>query len=165
MLDLGYPGGPKIAKLAESGNPHAYALPRPMASSKDFHFSYSGLKTAVLYLIRDLGGTVSDQQKADIAASFQQAAIDVLIIKTRRAIEHYRPTTVLVSGGVSANTVLRQSLQKLADEHHLRAFIPPLKYTTDNAAMIAAAGYFAAQTKKTASQGWDSVSMNSNLRL
>src|SRR3989344_3637822 len=113
LLGLGYPGGPIISKLAEKGNPNRYPLPSPMIHSKDFNFSYSGLKTAVLYLIRDLknspsnsSGQISAQQKFDIAASFQKAAIDVLIKKTVKAAEEYKVKSIFLSGGVSANKLL-----------------------------------------------------------
>lgn len=164
LLDLGYPGGPAIAKLALTGNPDAYPLPRPMAASDDYDFSYSGLKTAVLYLIRDLGGSLSDQQKADIAASFQHAAIDVLLTKTERAAREHAVKAILLSGGVSANTLLRERLHQLATELGVRYLCPEMKYTTDNAAMIAVAGYFAYQKEKTAPSR-EAVGMDANLRL
>lgn len=163
LLDLGYPGGPKLSKLAESGNPAAYALPRPMLKSGDANFSYSGLKTAVLYLIRDLGGELTEQQKADIAASFQQAAIDVLIEKTSRTATRLDARALLLSGGVSANALLRSRLQELATDLGLPVFIPDLTWTGDNAAMIAVAGLFASQKETTAS--WETVEMDANLRL
>lgn len=165
LLDLGYPGGPAISKLALSGNPDAYPLPRPMAKSENYHFSYSGLKTAVLYLIRDLGGPLTDSQKADIAASFQYAAVDVLLGKTSRAAQAYNVKAILLSGGVSANTLLRERLHHLATELGIRYFCPEMKYTTDNAAMIAAAGYFSAPEKEKTELVWSSVSMDANLRL
>ncbi len=166
LLGLGYPGGPAISKLALQGNPNQYALPRPMSKSPDYHFSYSGLKTAVLYLIRDLtGGTrdLTDTEKADIAASFQEAAVDVLITKTARATTDYGAKAILLSGGVSANKLLRQRLNDLAAQLGVRYFCPEFKYTTDNAAMIAAAGYFAHQ--KGAPTDWKLVNMDANLRL
>jgi tRNA N6-adenosine threonylcarbamoyltransferase len=171
LLDLGYPGGPRISKLALQGNPSAYHLPRPMLSNQDFNFSYSGLKTAVLYLIRDLihgspstsSGLLSEQQKADIAASFQEAAVDVLIEKTRRAAQRHAPATLLLSGGVSANQLLRSRLVNLGSELSVPVFIPDLAYTGDNAAMIAAAGYFAHGAN--APESWKTVAMDANLRL
>ena len=162
LLDLGYPGGPAISKLAIQGNPVAYPLPRPMAHSGDYDFSYSGLKTAVLYLVRDLG-TLTDQQRADIAASFQEAALDVLIAKTRHAARELGVRSLLLSGGVSANALLRERITALGAELGIPTFIPELKYTTDNAAMIAAAGYFAAQKETTEHLDWRSVVMDANL--
>ena len=164
LLDLGYPGGPKISEVAEQGDPTAFALPRPMLKSGDFNFSYSGLKTAVLYLIRDLGGELTEQQKANIAASFQAAAIDVLIQKTSRAATSLGVRALLLSGGVSANTLLRSRLQELGTKLGLPVFIPDLTWTGDNAAMIAVAGYFAAQRAPSA-LSWETVEMDANLRL
>lgn len=163
LLGLGYPGGPKISKLALEGNPATYPLPRPMLHSKDFNFSYSGLKTAVLYLIRDLGGMLSEQQKADIAASFQDAATDVLIQKTRRAAQEHNVKAVMLSGGVSANALLRERLQALCGDIGVQCIVPEMQYTTDNAAMIAVAAYFAHQ--RGAAHDWQSVRMDANLRL
>ncbi len=167
LLGLGYPGGPLISKLAEKGNPDKYLLPRPMIKSKNYNFSYSGLKTAVLYLIRNLnppagGGKPDKQTKADIAASFQKAAIDVLIQKTMRAAGEFEVKSILLSGGVSANTLLRFNLNKATKEAGIKYFQPQLEYTGDNAAMIAVAGYFEyKKNKKTAS--WQSIDMQSNL--
>jgi len=178
LLGLGYPGGPAISKLAEEGNPEKYPLPRPMLHSKDFNFSYSGLKTAVLYLIRDLtkgspsdasSGRFSvgltDQQKNDIAASFQDAAIDVLIQKTAKAIKKYEVKAILLSGGVSANNLLRTRLDQLAKENNIKYLCPAMKYTTDNAAMIGVAGYFAYQKQKESLPPWDEIKMYPNLSL
>jgi len=167
LLGLAYPGGPKVSKLAADGNPDAYPLPRPMLTSGNFDFSYSGLKTAVLYLIRDItGGTreLTEKEKADIAASFQEAAIDVLIRKTRSAIQQHEVASVLLSGGVSANTLLRERLLQMCGDAGVFCSVPELKYTTDNAAMIAAAAYFSLRDKKTAST-WETVAMDANLRL
>ena len=134
-----------------------------MSKSKNYDFSYSGLKTAVLYLMRDLKLNKPDKQtKADIAASFQKAAIDVLIQKTMRAAKEYKVKSVLLSGGVSANKLLRSELQKNTAEAGVKYFQPPMEYTTDNATMIAVAGYFNyKKNKKTAS--WQSVNMEANL--
>ena len=164
LLDLGYPGGPIISKLAEEGNSSRFPLPSPMAHSKDFNFSYSGLKTAVLYLTRDLGKeNIDEQTKKDIAASFQKAAVSVLIEKTIAAAKQYDAKSVLLSGGVSANKLLRTELQKAAEKNSLLYFQPEMKYTTDNAVMIAMAGYFNfTKNKKTAGE-WQSVRMDANL--
>ncbi len=166
LLDLGYPGGPAIAKLAQKGDARRFSLPRPMLDSKNFHFSYSGLKTAVLYLIRDLKlAKLPEQTKADIAASFQDAAIDVLIQKTKRAAQKYHSKTLLLSGGVSANELLRRRLEETATELGVRYAQPKMLYTTDNAAMIAAAGYFAFRRIPKKKASWKSVRMNANLTL
>ena len=133
LLDLPYPGGPSIQKAAEAGNPHAVAFPRPMCGRDDgLDFSYSGLKTAVLYELRDRGGEV-----ADIAASFQAAAVDILMIKTRQALQSTRAQRLVVAGGVAANRLLRE---RLAAELDVPVHIPPLSLCVDNGAMIAAAG-------------------------
>ena len=163
LLDLGYPGGPKISATAEHGDPTAYALPRPMLKSGDCNFSYSGLKTAVLYLIRDLGAELTEKQKADIAASFQAAGIDVLIQKTQRAATTYAPKALLLSGGVSANTLLRTRARELGVKLRLPVSIPDLAWTGDNAAMIAVAGFF--EAKKVTTASWEAVAMDANLRL
>lgn len=166
LLSLSYPGGPKVSKLAVQGNPAAYDLPRPMLKSPDFNFSYSGLKTAVLYLIRDITDGVrelTDTEKADIAASFQEAAIDVLIQKTRRAAETHGVPAVMLSGGVSANALLRERLTAMCTDIGVRCIVPALEYTGDNAAMIAVAAYFAHQRGTTSD--WQSVRMDANLRL
>jgi N6-L-threonylcarbamoyladenine synthase len=168
LLDLGYPGGPKISSLAEQGNPTRYNLPRPMLDAPNFDFSYSGLKTAVLYLIQDLTkehSTLTAQQKADIAASFQEAAIDVLIQKTRRAAQSLGVSSILLSGGVSANKLLRARVEALGAELGVAAYIPAMKYTTDNAAMIGAAAYFAHQANPSANHPWQDVAMDANMRL
>ena len=167
LLGLSYPGGPKISKLALKGSSPAYDLPRPMLTSGDFNFSYSGLKTAVLYLVRDLtNGTreLTEKEKADIAASFQEAAIDVLVQKTQRAAQSNNTATVLLSGGVSANTLLRERLAAMCASIGLRCILPEMKYTTDNAAMIAVAAYFSARSNISA-HTWQTVEMDANLRL
>ena len=143
LLKLGYPGGPIISRLAEKGNPDAFKFPRPMIYQKNFNFSFSGLKTAVLYLVRDLKlKAINYKLKADICASFQQAVIDVLISKTLKVAEKYKVKTVALSGGVSANKELRKQLKESCDKKNLDCFIAPMEYTTDNAAMISLAGYF-----------------------
>ncbi len=164
LLGLGYPGGPEISRIAEKGNPKKFPLPRPMLHSKNFNFSYSGLKTAVLYLLRDLkekGVAIDEQVKADIAASFQEAAVDVLIQKTKQAAREKEVSAIFLSGGVSANTALRTAFKNMAEENGLTYSYPPLAYTGDNAAMIALAGYFAYQ--KNGSTGWQNVDMKPNL--
>ena len=162
LLGLGYPGGPAVSKIAKKGNPDKYPLPRPMINSKNYNFSYSGLKTAVLYLIRDLNlKKIDEQTKADIVSSFQKSAIDVLVQKTMRAAKEFKVKSVLLSGGVSANKLLRSELQKNTTEAGIKYFQPPMEYTTDNATMIAIAGYFNHKQKTELS----SVVMDANLSL
>lgn len=132
LLDLPYPGGPSIQKAAEGGDPEAYAFPRAMAGKQTLDFSYSGLKTAVLYTLRD----EPQANTADIAASFQAAAIDILITKTRQAIKKTRARTLVVAGGVAANKLLRE---RLAQDIPIPVSVPPFAYCLDNGAMIAAA--------------------------
>ena len=138
LLGLGYPGGPRIAELAESGAPGRFKLPRPMLTSRNFNFSFSGLKTAVLTAIR--GKTLSARDKADLAAEFQAAAVDVLVAKSLAALEETGLTQLVVAGGVGANKLLRERLTRQAPQQGCRVFYPPLELCTDNGAMIALAG-------------------------
>ncbi len=165
LLGLGYPGGPAISKIAEQGDPKRFPLPRPMLHSKNFDFSFSGLKTAVLYLVRDLketGVEIDEQVKADISASFQEACVDVLVQKTIRAAKEHGVSAIMLSGGVSANTRLRNDLRAATEQCGLIFSCPPLAYTTDNAVMIALAGYFAYK-KSSTDATWQSVDMKANL--
>lgn len=142
MLELGYPGGPAIAKLAEKGNVEAFDFPRGLLDKPGFDFSFSGLKTSVLYTLRNHEDRLKDESfKADIAASFQEAVVDVLTKKTLRAIEKYSPKSFLLAGGVSANRALRNRLQEHISSN-VRVHVPELRYCMDNAAMIAAAGLY-----------------------
>ncbi len=147
MLGLPYPGGPEIARAAETGNPAAIPFPRPMLHAKNYDFSFSGLKTSLLYHLRD-HGKPSAQERADIAASFQEAAVDVLVQKAVRAAEQYRAKSILLSGGVAANRALRAALQAAARKHKLNFLAPPMEFNTDNATMIAAAAYLQSLRKK-----------------
>ena len=136
VLGLGYPGGPAVEALAATGNPRAVPLPRPLLGSAEPHFSFAGLKSAVLRA-RDAGLHAD----ADIAAAFQQAAVDCVIDRTARAIAAAGPVSALVvAGGVAANRALRAALEDLAAAHALRFTAPPLALCTDNAAMIGWAG-------------------------
>ena len=145
MLDLPYPGGPEIERLAKEGNAMAIDFPRPMIGHKNYNFSFSGLKTAVLYHKRDLEKVGKDIPRADIAASFQKAASDVLIKKTLRAVEEFGAKSVMISGGVSANRTLRQSfadaIEKKFPNKKDRPSLIVSEFSTDNALMIAASGY------------------------
>ncbi len=152
LLGLGYPGGPviaaraakfKIKRAVGSSTSHSIKLPRPMLNSKDYNFSFSGLKTAVLYKVRDLG-ELSEETKAEMCHEFQQAAIDVLISKTIRAAKEYKVKAVILGGGVAANNELRLQLEKTVNEfkNSPELLMPEMKFSGDNAAMIALAAYF-----------------------
>ena len=139
LLDLPYPGGPHIEKLATAGNPKAYDFPRPMMHSDNLNLSFSGLKTSVLYTVRDIED-LDDQIKADIAASFQQAVIDVLSKKIKKAVEASGRSDVIIAGGVAANKALRSGIKDLESSLGIKVYYPSLKYCGDNAAMIAYVG-------------------------
>jgi len=141
MLGLPYPGGPAIAKVAHDGNPNAYDLPRPMAHSGDYNFSFSGLKTAVRYLLDDMDESARANATADMAASFQQAVVDTVTAKTVKAAREYGVATVILGGGVASNVSLREQLgAAIAKETGAVYRVPPADLATDNAAMIAARG-------------------------
>jgi|TARA_B000000475_G_scaffold270716_1_gene266934 N6-L-threonylcarbamoyladenine synthase len=139
LLGLPYPGGPHIEKMALEGNPKAYEFPRPMMHSDNLDLSFSGLKTAVLYTVRDIED-LNDQVKADVAASFQQAVIDVLTKKIKKAIELTGRDEVIIAGGVAANKALRSAVKELENSMGIKVYYPDLKYCGDNAAMIAFVG-------------------------
>lgn len=148
MLGLPYPGGPEISKLAEEARSKNILLetkfPRPMIHSKDFNFSFSGLKTAVLYYIKKITqeSKISREQKLAIAREFEDAVIETLISKTRKAIDEYNPKTLIIGGGVIANKALRENFMELKKYYQdLEISIPEKSLTTDNATMIAVAGY------------------------
>jgi N6-L-threonylcarbamoyladenine synthase len=136
LLGLGYPGGPALSRLAANGDPSHFSLPRPMLNSGDFDFSFSGLKTAVLTLVRKQGL----DQAADIAAAFQAAAVDVLVGKSLAACRHSKAERLVVAGGVGANSRLREQLTREAMADGVEVFYPRLEFCTDNGAMIAFAG-------------------------
>jgi N6-L-threonylcarbamoyladenine synthase len=139
LLGLPFPGGPALAKLAEGGREDAFALPRPRLGEPGYDFSYSGLKTAVGRIVR-AHGTLDERTRADLAASFQAAATDVLVAKARRALEGEALARLAVVGGVAANQRLRRSVAAAARADGFEAFFPPPAFCTDNAAMVAAAG-------------------------
>jgi len=139
LLELPYPGGPHIEKLALQGNSKAYDFPRPMIHSDNLDLSFSGLKTSVLYTVRDIEN-LTDQVKADIAASFQQAVIDVLTKKIKKAVEVSGRSDVIIAGGVAANKALRAAIKDLETSLGISVFYPSLKYCGDNAAIIAFVG-------------------------
>ncbi|GAA4799843.1 tRNA (adenosine(37)-N6)-threonylcarbamoyltransferase complex transferase subunit TsaD [Olivibacter ginsenosidimutans] len=142
ILNLPYPGGPLIDKLAKEGVPR-FQFPEPQIKGLDF--SFSGLKTAILYFVQQQiaqNPNFLQDNIHDICASVQERIISILLKKLRRAAEHYHINQVAIAGGVSANSGLREGLDKLAKEEHWDAFIPRFEYCTDNAAMIAIAGYY-----------------------
>jgi N6-L-threonylcarbamoyladenine synthase len=139
-VGLGYPGGPQVEKLARSGNPEAVPLPRAHTEGP-YDFSFSGLKTAVLQYAQRTG-PLSDQQQADLAASFQRAVTGALTEKTVRAAREKGVSQVILAGGVAANGALRQAMTEALAPHGIRLGYPPPVLCTDNAAMIAAAGHF-----------------------
>lgn len=137
LLGLGFPGGPALDKLSKDGNAHAYAFPRHRADAGSLDMSFSGLKTAVRYFIES--GEGANAAKPDVAASFQAAVIDVLMQRVQAAFERRPYTGIVLSGGVAANSALQARLRAWSERSGVPAFIPPPKYCTDNAAMIAAA--------------------------
>ncbi len=177
LLNLPYPGGPEIEKLAKKGNPNAINFPRPMLNQKNYDFSFSGLKTAVLYFLRDNFPRQSalsprSSAAADISAAFQQAAFDVLIKKTLRAVKEFNAKSIMISGGVAANKTLRKEFKKAmptgrqaiktlnSKSYILNPDLYITKYPTDNAAMIAVAGYINYLQKKNRR-----LTANGNLNL
>jgi N6-L-threonylcarbamoyladenine synthase len=138
MLGLGYPGGPALDRLARTGDARRQPLPKP--SLPGLEYSFSGLKTALLYRLRDLGDTVTEQDKADLAAGFEHSVVESLLEKLDAALTNHPYREVVVSGGVAANTLLRRRAAEVVGER-ARLTMPPLELCTDNAAMIAAAGF------------------------
>lgn len=143
MLDLPYPGGPEIEKIAYRGRA-SIEFPRPMINDKNYDFSFSGLKTSVLYYLRDN----PKSKKSDVAASFQKAAIDVLISKTVRATQAHKAKSIMLSGGVAANNALRKELKVVSRKLSVNFFSASKKLQTDNAVIIGIAGYIQALKKK-----------------
>jgi len=158
-LGLAYPGGPKVSKLAEEARTEGLTspepLPRPMIDSDNFDFSFSGLKTAVLYLVKKLTSTSTQNNPLDTATTVldqniikgicrevEDAITDVLISKMRKAIETYAVETIIIGGGVIANTHIRKALENLANDSSVKLLMPETDHSTDNGLMIALAGYF-----------------------
>lgn len=140
MLGLNYPGGPEIQKSAKDGNPNKYKFPRPIIKKSKFNFSFSGLKTALLYSLKKMSKDEINENLADISASFQEAIVDSLIQKTQLAVKETGIKAISISGGVAANQRFREKLfYNLESECDI--FFPPIKYCTDNGAMIALTGY------------------------
>jgi N6-L-threonylcarbamoyladenine synthase len=140
FIGLGFPGGPALDKLARDGDPASIRFPRAMADSGDYDFSLSGLKTAVLRHVKGERQAGREVGLADLAASFQEAIVDVQVAKTMRAATETDSKTVLLGGGVVANSRLRERMERAGEENGIRVLFPPLPLCTDNGAMIAAAG-------------------------
>ena len=143
VMGLPYPGGPHIDRLASEGDPHRFKFSKPRISGLDY--SFSGLKTSFLYTLRDNIASDPDfieNNKADLAASLQATIIDILLTKLKKAVEQTGVRTVAIGGGVSANSGVRNAVADYCKQKGLTAFIPERAFTTDNAAMVAIAGYF-----------------------
>jgi N6-L-threonylcarbamoyladenine synthase len=143
LLGLPYPGGPLIDKLAKGGNPEKYTF--PMGEMPGLDFSFSGIKTAILYFLQKevkLNPDFIEENKADICASVQKTLIEILLRKVKKAMREKNCSSIAIAGGVSANSGLRKRLQELGEENHWEVYIPAFSYCTDNAGMIAMAGHF-----------------------
>lgn len=174
ILGLGYPGGPAVAKLADKyagEKKFQIILPRPMLKSANFNFSFSGLKTAVLYATKKNPANLKDQNYiSEMCREFQTAVTDVLIAKTIRAAKKYAPKTILLAGGVSANKNLREKLNQAVRENleNTACLVPELIYSLDNAAMIAMAGYWRwknLKNKKNLEKSWTNLETSASLKL
>ncbi|MDD4995199.1 MAG: tRNA (adenosine(37)-N6)-threonylcarbamoyltransferase complex transferase subunit TsaD [Patescibacteria group bacterium] len=166
ILDIGYPGGPAVARWAESGRTDAFDFPRPMLDRPDFNFSFSGLKTAVLYqVMKNKSKTKNQKYMADVCASFQEAVVDTLVGKTIKAAQASGVKIIMLGGGVSANAWLRRELEMGVTKFlpNVGLVLPEIKYTGDNAAMIAAAGYLHAIKKDFID--WRKIEVDPNLSL
>ncbi len=158
LIGLSYPGGPALAKLALGGDATAFAFPRPMLDADNFDFSFSGLKTAVRYAV-EKSPRLTSPLKKNLAASFQQASVDVLVAKTVRAATVYKAKMLMLAGGVAANVLLRDTVTREAKKIKRPLLIPDFIFCTDNAAMIAVAGYFEKPVD------WDKIIVDPNLEI
>lgn len=141
MLGIEFPGGPNVDKKAKNGNAKAYRFPRPMLDSGNFNFSFSGMKTAVRVFLQDLSETEIKENLNDIAASFQEAVADILVLKSIKAAKEFKLDKIVVTGGVAANSRLRSLMIERASEKGIEALFPRPVFCTDNAAMIAFCGW------------------------
>jgi len=164
LLGISYPGGPIISKRANLGNSRAYAFPRPMID-KGLDFSFSGLKTDVLRLVNKKQHKFAEQEINNVCASFQAAVVDVLTKKTLRAAQENNAKMITIGGGVSCNNLLRRVMKKEVAQKlsGVNLLLPQPKFSTDNAAMIAAAGYYYAKQKKFTR--WDKLAVDPNLKI
>ena len=161
-IGLGYPGGPKIDKLSREGNPDAIVFPRAKVGDCPYDFSFSGVKSAVLNYLNQAQMKGEEVNRADLAASFQKAVVDVLVEHTMMAAGDYNMNKIAIAGGVASNGTLRAAMEKACAEHGYQFFRPSPVYCTDNAAMIGAAAYY--EYKKGTRHGWD-LNAVPNLKL
>ena len=161
-IGLGYPGGPKIDRLAKEGDPDAISFPRAHIADAPFDFSFSGLKSAVLNYINGCQMKGETFRPADVAASFQKAVVDVLVEHSMRAAEEYGMGRFAIAGGVASNSALRETMKKACEERNLKFYHPSPIFCTDNAAMIGAAGYY--EYLAGTRHGWD-LNAVPNLKL
>lgn len=170
LIGFDYPGGAKISQTAVGGNTKAIDFPRPMLDSGNYDFSFAGLKTSALYWVYDNGSEIPDSKPktynlkpttlSNFCASFEQAIVDVLVTKTMRAADEFKVQTIILAGGVSANKKLRETLDEVAKKIEIKLLLSPLKYSMDNAAMIAVAGYYHALKKEFIN--WKDIEANPN---
>ena len=142
VIGLGYPGGPKIDKVSNEGNPHAIEFPRAKVADNEYDFSFSGLKSAVLNYLNNLNMKGEGYNQADVAASFQQAVVDVLVSHSMTAVSEYGFDKFAIAGGVASNSHLREALKKACEERGVEFYMPTPIMCTDNAAMIGCAAYY-----------------------
>ena len=161
-IGLGYPGGPKIDKLAKEGNPHAIDFPRAHMEDAPYDFSFSGVKSAVLNHLNKCRMTGEPIVEADIAASFQQAVVDVLVDNAIRAAKDYHMDRLAIAGGVASNGALRAAMEAACEKEGIRFYRPSPIFCTDNAAMIGVAAYY--EYQKGTRHGWD-LNAVPNLKL
>jgi len=156
VMGLPYPGGPKLDKLSKVGSP-TYKLPIPL-NDDSYNFSFSGLKSAVINLNHNEEQKGNEINKANLATSFQKVAVTSIVSKTKKALKDYNINNLIVAGGVAANSILREALADMCNENNINLSIPPLKYCTDNATMIASAGYYAYKLGRRADYHLNSLS-------
>ena len=152
MLSLPYPGGVQVDRLSQKGNSKAFEFPRPLIKEDNYTFSFSGLKSSALRQLQGMSEGEIEKRKADLCASYQEAIVDVLMNRVQRAVKKTGLKKIVVSGGVSANSALRKRVLEWADENQLEVAIPPLKFCTDNAAMIGLAGLLRLQKGEFSNQ-------------
>ncbi len=162
MLGLGFPGGPAVEKMARQGDCAGIRFPRALLEKNNLNFSFSGLKTAVLYHVKSLKKPPSTPQIADIAASFQQAVLDVLVEKSKMALDIFQCRTLVLAGGVIRNSMLREQFKNTAKQLDIQLYVPAPQLCTDNAAMIARAGHLHLENGERSSFDLD---VNPNLAL